>query len=261
MESITVVTPRVVIIEYNGKFPPDCNWKMAYNENHIWDGSDWHGASLKALEILGKKLGYQLVGTNLSGANAFFVREDLTKNLFYKPANAEALYNPLRLDLVHKNGHPARYCLTNQKEGLGLLNYFPDSVAIAGFGFHEAEMQNVQQFQWISALQCQILVRSLSYPITLKIPYFITPEAFAGYENNYILTADVGDGSLQTTAITQPRGSLEIMIPPSRDGDAVSKVTISIPFLWKPSEILKSTDERNLGLAIVFSEIRALSNK
>mgnify|MGYP001127335787 FL=1 len=51
--AITVINPRVVCIEYNGKFPPDYSWKQAYNEHHVWDGSDWQGASLKALEILG----------------------------------------------------------------------------------------------------------------------------------------------------------------------------------------------------------------
>lgn len=258
-ESIWVIKPRVVIIEYNGKFPPDCNWIMAYNDNHVWDGSDWHGASLKSFELLGKKLGYQLVGTNLTGANAFFVREDLTKNLFYTPATAEALYNPLRLDIVHKNGHPARYCLKNQKEALGMLNYLPDEIATAGFGFHNPEHENKRTFRWMSDLQCSILVRSSKIPITLKIPYFIAPEAFIGYENNYFITADTGITPVQTISLAQPNGVFKIVIPPLADRQAVSKVTISVPFLWKPSEILKSTDERSLGLALVFSEICILT--
>lgn len=72
-EAINVVDPRVVIIEYNGKFPPSVDWKMAYDKNHIWPETDWHGASLKALQLLGESKGYQLVGTNINGANAFFV--------------------------------------------------------------------------------------------------------------------------------------------------------------------------------------------
>ena len=109
-EAVTAVSPRVVIIEYNGKLPPDCDWKMAYHAYHVWEGSDWHGASLKALERLGERLGYQLVGTGLVGVNAFFVKKEIAGNLFYKPATAEALYNPLRLLICHKCGHPARYC-------------------------------------------------------------------------------------------------------------------------------------------------------
>lgn len=98
-EAITAIQPRVVVIEYNGKFPPDYSWKMEYEERYVWDGTDKHGASLKALEELGEELGYQLVGTNLRGVNAFFVKKSLAEDKFYQPATAEALYNPLRLEL------------------------------------------------------------------------------------------------------------------------------------------------------------------
>lgn len=65
--AVNIVNPRLVIIEYQGKFPPEIDWVMAYNEDHVWDRSDRSGASLKALEILGRKKGYQLVGTNITG--------------------------------------------------------------------------------------------------------------------------------------------------------------------------------------------------
>jgi hypothetical protein len=66
---------------------------MEYNPNHIWDGSDNYNASLKSLELLGNQLGYTLVGTNICGVNAFFVKKELTKGLFPEPANAENLYH------------------------------------------------------------------------------------------------------------------------------------------------------------------------
>ena len=126
-KAINVIRPRVVVIEYNGKFPPDLDWKQAYNSKHIWDGSDWQGASLKAYELLGRELGYQLVGTGVQGANAFFVCQDLAGDKFITPATAENLYNPLRGQLHIKTpGHPARYCLLGQVEELGIKNYYPD---------------------------------------------------------------------------------------------------------------------------------------
>ena len=87
---------------------------MAYNEKHLWDGSDCQGASLKSLELLGQKLGYQLVGTNLNGVNAFFVRRDIAGDKFIQ-ATAEELYNPFRYH-IHRylNGHPSRYFLEHQ---------------------------------------------------------------------------------------------------------------------------------------------------
>jgi hypothetical protein len=92
-ESIVCIRPRVVVIEYNAKFPPPCEWIMEYDPKYVWDGSDKQGASLKSLELLGRRLGYNLVGTSTNGINAFFVSEDLTKNLFPGPATAENLYH------------------------------------------------------------------------------------------------------------------------------------------------------------------------
>jgi len=67
---------------------------MPYNPEHTWDKtSDCWGASLSAMEKLGNRLGYQLVATNMTGVNAFFVEKSLTKDLFPKPATAEKLYN------------------------------------------------------------------------------------------------------------------------------------------------------------------------
>ena len=93
-EAITCIKPRVVIIEYNSKFPPPYEWIMPYKTQHIWDEiSDYWGASLSAMEKLGDRLGYQLVGTNMTGVNAFFVEKSLTNDLFPKPATAENLYH------------------------------------------------------------------------------------------------------------------------------------------------------------------------
>jgi hypothetical protein len=114
-KAINCIQPRVVAIEYNAKFPPPCEWVMKYNHNHVWDGSDKQGASLKSLELLGCELGYQLVGTNTNGVNAFFVKKELTKNLFPEPATAENLYNILILDnCKYVNcGHPTRKYIGN----------------------------------------------------------------------------------------------------------------------------------------------------
>lgn len=107
-EAIKCVNPRVVVIEYNGKFPPNFEWVMEYDANHIWQEDDKQGASLKSLEILGLKLGYQLVGTNIMGINAFFVKQDLAKDLFVKPAAAEKLYNPTRWTMQYISGHTSK---------------------------------------------------------------------------------------------------------------------------------------------------------
>ncbi|MDR2087508.1 MAG: FkbM family methyltransferase [Dysgonamonadaceae bacterium] len=114
-KSIECINPRVVVIEYNAKFPPPCSVIMEYDENYCWDWSDKMGVSLQAVTDLGESLGYQLVGTNLNGVNAFFVRKDIIlqkeKNLFPLPATAENLYNPARYYLIFSNGFPAKHFL------------------------------------------------------------------------------------------------------------------------------------------------------
>jgi hypothetical protein len=98
--AIESVSPRVVVIEYNAKFHPPVNWTITYNPAHEWRGTDYFGASLKALEILGLKKGYRLVGCNLAGVNAFFVREDLVGDRFAAPFTAENHYHPPRYYLL-----------------------------------------------------------------------------------------------------------------------------------------------------------------
>jgi len=107
--AISCVKPRVVVIEYNAKFPPPYEWIMPYNPNHIYDGTDMQGASLEALVKLGNKLGYDLVGTSMSGVNAFFVRSDLIQTLFAKPATAKNLYNPWSARCYVTTDHKTKY--------------------------------------------------------------------------------------------------------------------------------------------------------
>lgn len=71
-------SPRVVIIEYNPTFGPDESKTMPFDPTHVWDGTRWYGASLRALQRLGESRGYTLVYAN--GVNAFFVRDELLAN-------------------------------------------------------------------------------------------------------------------------------------------------------------------------------------
>jgi hypothetical protein len=96
LQAIRSVRARVLVIEYNAKFAPPMDLVIRYDPRHAWDGTDFMGASLQALTNLANRLGYRLVGTNITGANAFFVRDDLAGGHFFSPASAEALYNPPR---------------------------------------------------------------------------------------------------------------------------------------------------------------------
>lgn len=95
LQAIANVRPRAIVIEYNAKFPPPMDLVPPYDPSYRWDGSDYMGASLEALAKLALRRGYRLVGTNITGANAFLVREDLVADRFCEHS-AVALYNPPR---------------------------------------------------------------------------------------------------------------------------------------------------------------------
>lgn len=79
-ETIDVVKPAIVIVEYNSVFgatravavpyDPLFNCTKAHYSNLFW------GSSLKALCQLGKRKGYAFVGADSHGNNAYFVAQD-----------------------------------------------------------------------------------------------------------------------------------------------------------------------------------------
>jgi hypothetical protein len=95
-KAVEVVKPRVVVIEYNAGLRPPLSLTVPYQPNRAGDGTNFFGASLEALVRLGRTKGYRVVGCNISGSNAFFVREDLCADHFIEPATAEEHYEPPR---------------------------------------------------------------------------------------------------------------------------------------------------------------------
>ncbi len=107
-KAIEVVRPRVVVIEYNATWRPPLSLTVPYNPAGHWNYSTHYGASLEALNILGRKKGYRLVGCSFTGVNAFFVREEDCGDKFTLPATAAEHYEPPRYFLTTlQMGHPA----------------------------------------------------------------------------------------------------------------------------------------------------------
>lgn len=107
VDEIACISPRVVVVEYNAKFGPSIDFCMKYDPGHVWRKLDNFGASLKCYEKLMKGRGYSLVGCNVVGTNAFFVRNDLLSNHFDEPYTSEHHFEPARYELVGlPAGHP-----------------------------------------------------------------------------------------------------------------------------------------------------------
>jgi len=107
LEAIEVVSPRVIIIEYNGKFPPPMSVAQRYNPEHRWKGTDYGGSSLAAITKVADRKGYSLVGCGIVGVNAFFVRNDLLGDKFQTPFSPENHFQPARYFLwqTYVSGH------------------------------------------------------------------------------------------------------------------------------------------------------------
>jgi hypothetical protein len=68
--------PRIVVIEYNGALAAHRRLVQP-RATGGWRETDFFGASLGALTLLGERKGYRHVHCDLTGNNAFFVRDDL----------------------------------------------------------------------------------------------------------------------------------------------------------------------------------------
>jgi hypothetical protein len=76
-EAIEAYRPLLVVIEYNSGLEPGRRLVQPRGTGP-WGGTSFVGASLAALESLGKRKGYRLVHTELTGNNAFFARTDVS---------------------------------------------------------------------------------------------------------------------------------------------------------------------------------------
>lgn len=107
--------PRVVVIEYNPYYEPPRRWVMKYAAEHVWDGSTYYGASLESLCALGKTKGYELIGCDHNGNNAFFVQRALFDRFGIEDNSPQTLYRPAmyKVRFIGNNtfvtGHPYRY--------------------------------------------------------------------------------------------------------------------------------------------------------
>ena len=93
LETINVFEPRIIISEFNPYFGTEREISVPYDPK--FDRTEKHysnlyfGASIKAIEYVLSERGYTLVGTGMTGGNAYFVRNDLmTEKLISLARNA-----------------------------------------------------------------------------------------------------------------------------------------------------------------------------
>lgn len=79
--NLEIINPSIIIAEYNSLFgfkrAITVPYRSDFNRSKAHYSNLYFGASLRALDYISKKRGYTLVGTNSTGNNAYFIREDL----------------------------------------------------------------------------------------------------------------------------------------------------------------------------------------
>jgi hypothetical protein len=101
-------SPEIFIVEYNGKFRPPIEFVIEYDEHHQWQGDDYYGASLASFYKLFLQYGYFLVCCDLTGLNAFFVRNDHRAAFADVPLGLHQIYESPKYYFagLHYSGHP-----------------------------------------------------------------------------------------------------------------------------------------------------------
>jgi hypothetical protein len=82
-EAITAVDAAIVVVEYNALLGPERSIVVPYKADFVRERAHasrlYWGASLAAFQNLATAKGYQFVGCNGNGNNAYFVRKDLAQ--------------------------------------------------------------------------------------------------------------------------------------------------------------------------------------
>lgn len=118
-KKINTVNPVIVIAEYNALYGSEKAWTIPYQPDFFRLDADptstYWGASLKCLYLLAQEKGYEFIGCNSNGNNAYFIRKDKMKDLKpltcaegfvsaiyreYFDANFDRMQASRRLDLI-----------------------------------------------------------------------------------------------------------------------------------------------------------------
>ncbi len=96
-KAVEDASPDIVIVEYNASLGPDQSITVPYaagfSAANAHPSGYYHGASLTALERLGREKGYALVAVDAAGVNAFFVR-DAVRPETLRARSAAELFRP-----------------------------------------------------------------------------------------------------------------------------------------------------------------------
>lgn len=121
-----MISPIVVILEYNSVFGIDRAITIPYNKNFVRTSAHYSnlywGASLRALHQLSKQKGYSFIGCNSAGNNAYFVRKDKLNDIVRETSIEQGYVVSKYRESKDRNG---RLTYVAGNERIGLINGMP----------------------------------------------------------------------------------------------------------------------------------------
>ena len=99
-------TCDIIICEYNATHLPNEDKVVVYNKEQQWDGTNYFGNSLLALNNLCKKYNYTLIYCDNNGVNAYFINNKFLKFNFIHAGNVEKIYKYPKYNTGPNGGHP-----------------------------------------------------------------------------------------------------------------------------------------------------------
>jgi len=126
---LSKLNPSIIIMEYNSVFGKDRQITMPYDKNFVRTKEHFSnlffGASLPALNYEARKKGYSLVGCNIAGNNAYFVRKDLL-NEKIKELSIDKAYKESKFRESRNEDYSLSYIAGKERleliKGLDVLN-------------------------------------------------------------------------------------------------------------------------------------------
>ena len=130
-EAIRSIQPRIVIVEYNSLFglhPVAVPYKEDFDRTGAHYSNLYYGCSLGALQHLASRKGYILLGSNVWGHNAFFVRADAGS--VFNPVAAAVAY--VRSNFRESRGLDGKLTYVRGDNRLNLIQDLPVVNVITG---------------------------------------------------------------------------------------------------------------------------------
>lgn len=124
-DAIECTSPRIVACEYNSVFGKERALTVPYRSDFVRTRAHYsnlyYGCSLPALCLVAGRKGYDFVGTNSAGSNAFFVRSDLDHGL--KALSADEGY--VECKVRESRGEKGELTYVGGESKLKLIEHLP----------------------------------------------------------------------------------------------------------------------------------------